>query len=173
MADGRDVATSWPQDDARRREVKKVIVIVILIAALALTGCGGVKADVPENAAARATQALVERYIAANQEYDADGLIALYADDLFWMDYGSIEGPISLGNLRHFVPETMEEKSYKLRADSYLVTADGRFAVIDVLWSQPAPSTGKWASTPAVVLLEFREGKIVSETWYYNDAPLH
>ena len=128
-----------------KKTAMKKILVVTLFTMLFLTACGGIKADVPDNPDAKATQALVEKYIETNLTYDADGLMALYADDLFWMDYGGNDGPLTRGNLDYFVHETMAAKDFKHKFKSYLVTPDGRFAVIQIRYSQAAASSGKWA----------------------------
>ena len=149
--------------------MRQAIVVVVLLAFIA-TACGGVKADVPDDPGARATQKLVEEYISTNMNYDADGLMALYAHDLFWMDYGGNDGPLSKGNLDYFVHETMAARDFKYKFQEYTITPNGRFAVIDALYSQFAASSGKMVWAPCIAVLEFKDGKIISEIWYYNGS---
>ena len=54
-----------------------------------------------------------------------------------------------------------------------MMTSDGRFAVLNVEYSEISPLSGDWVAAPCVVVLEFEDGQIINETWYYNDAPLH
>ena len=152
--------------------MKKTIGATILLVFL-LAACGQVKADVPDNTEARTAQALVELYMDANLTYDADALVALYSEDLIFMDYGGNDGPLNKGNLDYFIHETMADKTFKYKFLSYLVTPDGRFAVLQAIYSQPAALSNKWASVSCVCVLEFRDGLIVNETWYYNGEKLH
>lgn len=150
---------------------RKLMLFIIL--AVALSACGGVKTDMPDTPEAEATAVIVEQYITANLEYDADGLMALYADDLFWMDYGGNDGPLTKGNLDYFIHETMAARDFKYDFNSYLVTPDGRFAVIETVFSMPAASSGKWVSVSCITVLEFMDGKIISEIWYYDGTVFH
>lgn len=145
----------------------------VLFVSLVLASCGGIKADVPDTPDAQTTQALVEQYITTNVEYDAEGLLALYADDIFWMDYGGDDGPLDKGTLDLVVPETMAAEEFKMEFSSYLVTNDGRYAVVEGVYSEISPLTGKWVEAPFVLVLEIRDNLIVREEWYYNDSPLH
>lgn len=153
--------------------MKKTTLTILL--AIILTACGQrqIEADVPNNPEALATQSLVEKYIVTNTTYDANGLMELYAEELFWMDYGSNDGPISRGNLDYFVHETMSSRDFKIEVKSYTITPDGQFSALNVIFSQPAASSGKWASAPCVVVLEFKNNLIISEIWYYNGTVFH
>lgn len=146
--------------------MKKTILLAIAVA-LTLAACGGIKADVADNDVARATQAIVEKWIAAYQTYDPSTLISLYSDDITWIDYGKNDGPHH-GGMNGLIHSTFDSQVYKLRVDSYIITRDGRFAVIQGAYSEKNGISGKWASTPAVAILEFKDGKIIRETWYYN-----
>ncbi len=152
--------------------MKKTTVLFLSIIFL-LSACGGVRADVADNPQAKAAQSIVEEYIIANETYDPDRLMMLYADNLFWMDYGGNDGPLSRANLDYFVHETMAAKDFKMKVKSYSITPDGRFAALEVDYSQLAAFSGKVVSVTCVVLLEFRDGRIINETWYYNGDVLH
>lgn len=148
-------------------------IALVLFMSLFLIACGGIKADVPETPAALAAQALVEQYITTNVEYDAEGLLALYAEDVFWMDYGGDDGPLTKGTLDLVVPEVMAAEEFKMEFTAYLVTSDGKFAVLQGIYSEVSPLTGKWVEAPFVLVLAFEDGLINREEWYYNDSPLH
>jgi len=129
---------------------------------------------VPDSPEAKAAQVIVEEYARTNMEFDADGLMALYGEDVFWMDHGSGDGPLSRGNLDYFVHETMADQgSFGFRLESYLITPDGRFAALQVCFSMYRAFDGKRATAPCTVLLEFGNGHIISETWYYNGDHFH
>jgi hypothetical protein len=83
------------------------------------------------------------------------------------MDYRNNDGPYHAG-MNGLIHTTFDSQVYKLRVDSYIITRDGHFAVIQGFYSEKDGITGKWASTPAVAILEFKDGKIANETWYYN-----
>jgi len=154
--------------------MKKLCILSVVIIIL-LSACtkGAVKSDVPDTTAAKATQAIVQQYIAANQDQDADLLISLYSDELVWMDYGLNDGPSGKGNISFAIREAMGTGYYEVQFKSYLVTPDGRFAVLQGTYSQAAKSTGKWIYVPAYVVLEFKDSLIVTETWYYDGSVFH
>ena len=146
--------------------MKKILALAFVIA-VAMSACNQVKADVADNPDAKATQAIVEQWMAANKAYDADAIMSLYSDDITWMDYGYNDGPYHAG-LSGAVHEWFASQGLKVRVDSYIITRDGHFAVIQGTYSEKDGITGKWASTPAVAILEFKDGKILKESWYYN-----
>jgi ketosteroid isomerase-like protein len=154
--------------------MKKYLLINIFMTEL-LTGCGmsGVKADVPDNPEGKAAQAIVEHFITAYKNNDADSLTSLYSDDLVWMDYGFNDGPWTKGNISAIIREAMNTKYYTVNIDSYVVTNDGRFAVLQGDYSQPNKTTGKWTSVPGYAVLELKDGKIIGESWYYNVSAFH
>jgi ketosteroid isomerase-like protein len=152
--------------------MKKTLVFAIVFA-LALSACAGVKADVPDNEAAKVKQAIVEEWMAAYQAYDAEALLSLYSDDMSWMDYGYNDDPYHKVVLKGAVHEWFASEALKVEVKSYLVTMDGRFAVVNAIYSEKNGLTGKWNSTQAVAILEFNDGKIVKETWYYNTSVFH
>ena len=149
--------------------MKKTLVYGIMFA-LALSACRGIKVDVPDNDAAKATQAVVEEWMAAYQAYDSEGLLSLYAENITWMDYGYNDGPYQKVVLKGAVHEWFASEALKVEVKSFLVTLDGHFAVVNAIYSEKNGLTGKWNSTQAVAILEFKDGKIVNETWYYNTS---
>ena len=145
----------------------------VICVAFFLASCQQANPQVPDTPEAFTTQASVEKYIDANLNYDADSLMSLYADDLFYMDYGINAGPLTRGNLDYYVHETMAARDFGIDFKSYVITPDGRFAAIEALYSEQADLARKWATTPAFALLEFKDGKIISETWYYDGSVFH
>jgi ketosteroid isomerase-like protein len=153
--------------------MKKVIIIMLVVMFLSACGStsrGTTKADVPDNAEAQATKSIVEKFISAYKSYDAEGLMSLYSDELIWMDYGLNDGPFDKDIYNFLVKSSMSSKDLKVEIESYIVTPDGRFAVLDTLFSMAAPPSGEWASVRAYAVLEILSDKIVAETWYYNGS---
>jgi hypothetical protein len=67
----------------------------------------------------------------------------------------------------------MSTKSFKFYVPSYVITPDGRFAILDGNFSQVAPSTQKMVTVPEYNLLEFKDGKIIAESLFYNGEAFH
>ena len=146
--------------------MKKLLILTLALAFM-LSACGGVKTRVPDDPYAKESQAIVEEWIAAYHSLDAEALLSLYSNDITWKDCGfntscDVERLIDLQGV---VPPSFKEKGFKVEAQSYMVTAMGRFAVLQVMYAEP--EGGPATSTPATVILEFKDGKILNETWYY------
>jgi ketosteroid isomerase-like protein len=154
--------------------VRKYILFILIL--LILTGCNPSKevANVANNPESKATQAIVEQYISAYKNFDADALLALYSDDYIFMDYGLNDGPLEKGNISYFIKESMAEPdTWATKFDSYTITPNGVFAVLDGTFSMEAKSSGEMLTVPAYVVLEIKDGKVVNETWYYNGEVFH
>jgi hypothetical protein len=154
--------------------MKKLLFITIIMTLL-LNACGNnvVKADVPDNPEGKAAHVVVDQYITAYKNNDIDALILLYSDELVWMDYGFNDGPYGKSGISATIREGLSTKYYTVKIVSYVVTVDGRFAVLQGEYSQPNKTTGKWTSVPGYAVLEIKDGKIVSESWYYNVSAFH
>jgi len=151
--------------------MKKMVIIVCFMSFM-LSACSQVRSDVPDTAPAKATQANVEKFIAANSNYDPSTLVSLYSPDVLWMDNGDAYGPIHFDSLDWLIWNDYGPDQMTLSFRFYLVTYDGRFSVVEGTFSTKNKTTGKWVSMPAVVVLEFEDGKIIKETWYYNSWPM-
>ena len=149
------------------------IVLVLFLVACGYIGNRSASASVPNNPEAKAIQTIVDKYIAAIQAYDADALAPLYADNSVWEDFGNSFGPLNKADLSYFYHQDWKSADNKLEFKSYFVTVNGRFAIAQAIFSRVAPSTNTWASTPAVIVLEFKDNKIVNESWYYNESLFH
>jgi hypothetical protein len=126
-------------------------------------------ANVADNPESLASQAIVEQYIEANEEYDIALYSSLLHDEIVFMDYGLGDGPFGKTILSAFAREAMAEPdTYKTKFGDYTITSDGRFAVIEATYSEPTRDGGKWVNAPGYVVLEIKDGKIVAETWYFN-----
>jgi ketosteroid isomerase-like protein len=146
----------------------KKVFILALIVAIILSACGSVKANVPSTSDAKLTQAILEKYISAYQTFDSDKLMSFYADNITWMDYGCKDGPYDKANLDLLVHQWLGQREIKVKFESYLLTADSSFAVVQGDLTMKNITTHKWISTQAIVILELISGKIVNESWYYN-----
>jgi hypothetical protein len=147
--------------------MKKPFLATVLLA-IGLSACGGVDARVPDDTYAKESQAIAEKWISANHELDAQALLSLYSKDLTWRDCGMNYScdVLSLADLQGVVPLSFRNEGFTAEADSYMVTNGGRFAVLQVMYADPGPG-GPTTPIPATVLLEFKDGGIVNETWYY------
>ncbi len=154
--------------------MKKLLIVTIFLTVL-LAACAksALRADVPENPEGKAAQAIVEQYITAYKNNDAKAVISLYSDQLVWMDYGFNDGPYGKIGISSIIQGGLGTKFYTVKIDSYVVTVDGRFAVLQGEYSQPNKSTGKWTSVPGTAVLEIKDGKITGESWYYNVSAFH
>jgi hypothetical protein len=143
----------------------KKLFLVTLLFALTLSACGGGKAMVPNDPYAKETQVIAEKWIAAFHNRDGAALLSLYSNDLTWRDCGfNVNCDVErLVDLQGLYPGTLKDNSLKVEAQSYMVTNFGRFAVLQVMFED----SGWTTSTPATVILEIKDGKILNETWYY------
>jgi SnoaL-like domain len=150
--------------------MKRLILLSILFV-LIVSSCGQTSeaATVADNPESTATQVIVEQYIKDNEEYDIDLYTTLMHGDYVFMDYGMGDGPFGKMILSAYARESMAEPdTYKTEFGSYTITPDGRFAVVEGTYSEPARDGGKWIAAPGYVVLEMKDGKIIYETWYYN-----
>jgi len=144
----------------------KRIFFPVIVFVFLLTACAGVKARVPDDTYAKESQVVVEKWIAAFRDLDAEALLSLYSDEVTFVDCGlnftcDVE---DLVNLQGVVPLSFRQEGFKVETQSYMITAFGRFAVLQVMYAEPP---GIPTSTPATVILEFKDGKILKEMWYY------
>jgi hypothetical protein len=130
-------------------------------------------ASVPNKQDAKATQAVLDKYMAAIQAYDTGTLISLYDKNIVWVDYGNSFGPLKISDLSYFYQHDFKSTFSDLKIISSFVTMDGRFAVAQASFSRIATSTNTLASSSAVIILELKGDKIVNESWYYDERPIH
>jgi hypothetical protein len=166
----------------------KKMSLFIMLFALMLSACAGVKATapntpeaqvsqptmenkeveatVPDTPDAKAAQAVVEKWIAAYQTSDADALLSIWSDDIAWT--ACADSPCAsyhLGELKYYVPRDFKNPKFKVEVQSYLITTSGDFAIVQTLYTDPR--VGLQTPTPAVAILEFEDGKILNEKWYW------
>ena len=145
--------------------MKKLLLVTFLFT-LVLSACGRVEAMVPDDPYAKESQVVVEKWIVAFKDLDAEALLSLYSDEVTFVDCGyNINCDTErLVDLQGAVPIAFREEGFKVETQSYMITASGRYAVLQVMYAEPP---GIPTSTPATVILEFKDGKILKEMWYY------
>ncbi len=146
--------------------------LFVIVFAFALTACsGGVKATVGRDTSSKATQAIVEKWMTAYENRDAQALLSLYSDDVVWSECsGGTCYRIGLSELKNYVPSEMVlgNPGVKVEPQSYFVTGFGYKAVVQSLYSDPST---RRVRSPSVTILEIKNGKIASETWYSAAMP--
>jgi steroid delta-isomerase-like uncharacterized protein len=139
----------------------KAFTVMVVVAACMLSGCGQAAGG-----AAR-TEALVKEWVSAYEAKEADRFLALYADDLYYADHAIgafIEGKDGWSS---GVRSTFPEEAFAVKVTSYFVSPDGRHAAVEGVYSD-SDRQGRVVSVPMAAILEFKEGKIVRETDYYD-----
>ena len=145
--------------------MKKLFLLTFFFA-IALSACGGNEATVPDNTYAKETQQIVEKWIAANQNRDAEALMSLYSTDLSFVECNGATCDVSTyAELDYGVPLDLSRPEYKVEVHSYFVTDVGVYVSIQVTFQDPEYISRN--STPATIILEIHNGLITKETWYY------
>ncbi len=145
--------------------MKKLLLFACLFA-LALSACGGIKANVSKNAYAKESQVLVERWLAAYRDWDASALLGLYSDDIVYSFCGTTDCErYQLAELKGAVTDSFKDHAgVKVAFSSYYLTQLGERAVVQGRYTDP-----DWQAVNAetTVILEIKNGKITRETWYW------
>lgn len=139
---------------------------IFIVFALLLSSCSQVTTTIPNTKEAKQAQIIMEQYLSANRSANIDQVMSLYADNVVWMDHGMDTGPFNKADLDAL--NRMSVKEVKENALSYLLTPDGRFAVLQTNLTMPNVTGNKTVTTLAIGVLEFKDGKIINETWYYD-----
>ncbi len=145
--------------------MKKSFGLVALLAILIMAACGPAVAD--HSASIATAEAVAKKYAEAYSSKNADQLIALLSPDYTFMDLGVNDGPYNYYATKSLIVTMFQIEAFQLKVSSSIVSADGRFVTALAMYTFSAKS-GSPATVPAVVILEIRDGKIASETWYYN-----
>ncbi len=144
--------------------MKKILYLIIVLA-MALSACGGVKATVPNNAYAKDSQMIVEKWIAAYRNRDGAALLSLYSDDIDYSFCGTTNCDHTyLDELKGVVPDSLKNPEVKIAFQSYFLTTYGERAVVQGRYTDPYWPTD---NAQTVVILEIKNGKITNETWYW------
>lgn len=137
-----------------------------LLLILMLSSCSQIAADVPDNPDALAAQVIVEEYIQAYQSYDMAKCSSLFADDATYQDVSNDFQMTGNTIIRSGLQEEIHRDTFRVKFESYLVTEDGRFAVIQAVYSHKNFQTEPWESAPYIIILEIQDGKIIRATLY-------
>jgi hypothetical protein len=144
----------------------KKLVLLTLFFAFILSACGGVKATVGSDPYSKQTQAIVEKWIAALNNRDATALVSLYSNDYTLRDCSLMPCDVetTLPAMKEGYAGYFNDPNFKMKIQSYFVTAYGRFVIIQGIYDDksefPTPS-------PLMILLEIKNGLILNETMYY------
>jgi ketosteroid isomerase-like protein len=149
--------------------MKKTLALSFLLVVI-LSACG--QPAVTLNGSQFATETYVKAWISAWAAHDANKMMALYAEDATYMDYGVNYGPINKQTLSDDIHQSFQEVGLGLKVTAYTITPDGIYAALNInLIAQD--KNGNKVSLPGVVILEYKAGEIISEKDYYNGGPLN
>ena len=144
--------------------MKKLFILAVAIAII-LSACGQQGAGVSE------TQALVKAWVSAYESKDADKFIALYSDDIYYADWAIGAFITGKDGWSSGVRSTFPEEGFAVKVTSYFISSDGRSAAVEGIYSNK-DKQGRIVSMPMVSVLEFKNGKIIKETDYYDASAL-
>ena len=150
--------------------MKKITLLTVLLV-ICCTACASQPSVTPNPAAVVSTRQVVQEFIAAGEARDADRYLATFAPgahiyDMTFMnpDLGSIQ------KLESFVRVDFAPKSnFAVKFDDYFISPDGRFATLRGHYT----NLGKDAqpvTVHLVTLLEVKDGKVLSESDYYDSS---
>jgi len=139
----------------------KKLVLLLILAALILAACAQDQSPV-----GMATS-LAQKLAAAYNAKSAERYLALFSDDAMYVDYGMHIGPMKMSVLKSEVGSAFADQNFSFKISSYFVSDDGRFATLQGDFTNLGIH-GKPETVPALVFLEIRDGKIISEADYYD-----
>ncbi len=145
----------------------KKLFLLALVLVFVLSACGGVKATVGDDAYARQTQAIVEKWITAHQNRDANALVLLYSPDYTLRDCSLMPCDVetTLANMKEGSAGYFDDPNFKMNVKSYFVTAFGQYAIIQLTYENKTEHI--MTPTPLTIILEIKNGLILNETMYY------
>jgi hypothetical protein len=150
--------------------MKKITLLTILLV-ICCTACASQPTVTPNPAAVSSTRQVVQEFIAAEEARDADRYLATFAPtgkvyDMTFMNPDL--GPIK--NLESYVRVDFAPKSsINIKFDDYFISPDGHFATLRGHYT----NLGKDAQPVTVhmaTLLEVKDGKVLSESDYYDSS---
>ncbi len=164
------------------------LAVMVATVALFVVGCGSgpilpTPTALPPAPALTATpyssalaEAVVKEWIAAYTTKNTDQLLSLYSEDARFMDTGDPafrqSGPMAVKSVSEMLRMFLTSPYFKMEVISYFVSPDGRSAVVESSFSYVG-NTGGSATSPAAAVLSIENGKIASETWYYDGSQFY
>lgn len=115
-----------------------------------------------------AAEAIVNAYVSAYEAKDARKYLSLFAAGGDFLDYG-VQIHAQVKALKVELGRAFARETFHFRVHSFFVSADGRFAALQAIYTDLARN-GKPVSVPTLAVLEFVEGKIAKETLYYDGS---
>ncbi len=157
----------------------KKLILVNLYLALLLSACGGLKATstevkptetkvmatVANDDGARATQAIVDQWLDAIQKRDAKLFLSFYSDSINWTMCSLKCSSLGIDTLKTYVPRDFSRASVQMNILSYTVLNNGVFAIVQGVYQDTGGDAKE--PTPLTIILEFSNGMIITETWYF------
>ncbi len=120
---------------------------------------------------ASAAEIIAQQYATASDTKNADLYLSLFSADAVTMDYGVNYGPFRITDIRDDVYAFFADKYSQFTVKSFFVSADGRFAAVEGIYTDWIRGGNNTISAPCLAILEIKDGKIVKESLYYNGAP--
>jgi len=142
----------------------KKLIILFIMAALSLAACAQDKSPVG------VATGVAQKFAAACNAKNAKRYLALFSDDAMYVDYGMHVGPLKMKILASEVDSTFADKNFAFKVKPSFVSDDGRFATLQGEFSNMGHD-GTVQTVPALVVLEIKDGKIISEADYYDGEP--
>jgi len=142
----------------------KKLVILVIMAALILAACSQDKSPVG------VATSVAQKLAAACNAKSAKSYLALFSDDAMYVDYGMHVGPVKMKILASEVDSAFADKNFAFKIKPSFVSDDGRFATLQGEFSNMGHD-GTVQTVPALVVLEIKDGKIISEADYYDGEP--
>jgi len=150
--------------------VKKVILLVLVVMiSMTLVSCkqqGTSESETQKRVSE--VLSIAQQYKSAYETKSAEKYLALFSDDGEYTDYGFPGfGTWDIRFLKDEVYETFAEKEFEMKFNSLFVSSDGQFATLEGIFTYIGKDK-TISSVPVVAILEFKEGKIIHETLYYD-----
>jgi ketosteroid isomerase-like protein len=143
----------------------KKLLVVLAVAVLLLAGCGG-------SSPAADTEAVFKDWRAAAASLDLERMMSHYADEVSFRDPGEAIALDGRESVTKMYEEVMGLPGIKLGIQDYIISSDGRWAVGEGTLSWIPYPGGATSSSSGLVILEFQDGKIVSEIHYLRPVPV-
>jgi SnoaL-like protein len=124
----------------------------------------------PTPSPASVAETIAQQYATASNTKNADLYLSLFSSDAVTMDYGVNYGPFRVMDIKDDVYASFASKYFQYKVTSSFVSADGRFAAFEGIYTDWIHGGNQTASAPCLVILEIRDGQIVKENIYYNGA---